>query len=106
MKIIIPTQRAEALKNEIFKAVEDEDLKTWVITKDAKNTLYLTHKPAQWNNLALIGFTVKANQLEAYLTWWKDKEPNEDIKGYYIGRFAEVLLVHFKSQFNNFTVEK
>jgi hypothetical protein len=104
MKIIIPTQQAEVLKNKMFKSVEDEILKTWIIRKDADGKKYLTHKPDQWYDLALLAFTVKTNQLDISITWWNGKEPNEDIKGYYVGRFVEILLVHFKDAFTTFTV--
>jgi hypothetical protein len=106
MKIIIPTQTGESFKNKIFKYVEDENLKTWLIRKDSDGNKFLTHKPDQWYDLALIGFSIKQNQLEVYLNWWKGKEPNEDVKGYYIGRFVEILLVHFKNDFINFTISK
>ncbi len=105
MKIVIPTQAGEALKNKIIKFVEDENLKTWVV-RSSGGTKYLTHKPEQWYDLALIGFTVATNQLEAYVTWWKGKEPGEDVKGYYLGRFVEILLVHFKSEYKNLTINK
>ena len=106
MKIIIQTQTGESFINKIFKYVEDENLKTWLVRNDRDGNKYLTHKPEQWYDLALIGFTIKQNQLEVNLNWWKDKEPTEDVKGYYFGRFIEILLVHFKNDFNDFTVNK
>jgi len=53
-----------------------------------------------------LGFTVKNNQLEIHLFCWADKVPAEDIKGYYLGTFSEALLVHFKDDFDTFTVHK
>ncbi|KEO71670.1 hypothetical protein [Anditalea andensis] len=106
MKIIIPTSSGESLKTKIFKFVEDENLKTWVIRIDSKSEKYLTHKPNQWYDLALIEFIVLPNQLEAKIAWWDNNEPTDEVKGYYIGRFVEILLVHFKDNFKNFSVNK
>jgi hypothetical protein len=106
MKITIPTTKGIALKDKIFKAVKDETLKTWEIRTDADKVDYLTHKPDQWYDKALLKFTVTKDQLEIAVYWWKSKVPDESIKGYYIGRFAEVLLVHFGGDFPDFTVSK
>jgi hypothetical protein len=107
MKIIIPTQSAEALKNKILKYSENDTLKTWLIRKDSAGNKYLTHEPAQWLDKALLRFDVNASQLEVSLTWWDGKEkPSEDLKGYYIGRFIEVLLVHFRNDFITLTITR
>jgi hypothetical protein len=106
MKILIQTNSPDQLRSIIFKNVEDEKIKTWIIRKDSSGNRFLTHKPEQWYDLALIGFDATSNQLEARITWWKDKEPSEDVKGYYLGRFVEILMVHFNRYFNNITITK
>ncbi|WP_158858678.1 hypothetical protein [Lunatibacter salilacus] len=58
MKIIIQTKTGEALKNIIFKYVDDQNLNTWVVRKDAKGIIFLTHKREQWYDRALIGFAI------------------------------------------------
>lgn len=45
MEIEIYTERSGDLKSKIFKMVEDESVKTWVIKKDKDGNRYLTHKP-------------------------------------------------------------
>jgi len=106
MKIKIPTKSAASLKKKIFEAVEDETLKTWVIRKSKEGNSYLTHKPEQWYDLALLSFLAKTDSLEINITHWTGKQSSKDIDGYYIGRFTEVLLVHFASYYDTFEVIK
>jgi hypothetical protein len=104
MKITIPTSTGAALEKKIFKAVEDETLKTWEVRSG--EVKYLTHKPEQWYDKVLLRFTVTKEALEVDTYWWKGNVPNEDVKGYYIGRFTEALLVHFRGDFETFTISK
>ena len=106
MQIELYTDSAQALINEILTAVEKETIKTWVVKEDAKGTKYLTHKPEQWYDKALFGFNAKTDKLIISLSWWKGKEPTEDIKGYYMGRLTEVLLVNFSDKFDEFYIIK
>lgn len=40
------------------------------------------------------------DRIEFVMNWWnKNGEPDEEIKGYILGRFVEILMVHFRSQF-------
>ena len=77
-----------------------------MIRKDANDSLFLTHKPEQWIDKALIGFRTEKDKLFIFLTWWKDKEPTKEIKGYYVGRMTEILLVHFSDMYEKFEIEK
>ena len=104
MKITIPTPKGAALKKKILEAVEDETLKTWEARGDQAE--HLTHKPEQWYDKVLLGFTVTKTALEIDTYWWKGNVPDEDVKGYYIGRFTEALLVHFRDDFETFTISK
>src|SRR4051812_20140145 len=100
MKIVIPITTGADLKKKIFEAVKDETLKTWEVrTGQVK---YLTHKPTQWYDKVLLKFLVTETILEIDTYWWKGNVPDEDVKGYYIGRFTEVLLVHFRDDFDDF----
>lgn len=105
MIITIPTTKGEALKKKIFDAVEDGTLETWV-TRTGEKAVYLTHKPAQWYDRVILKFTTNDKALIIETDWWKGNLPDEDIKGYYIGRFCEVLLAHFRIDFSTFTVSK
>jgi hypothetical protein len=106
VKITIPTTTGATLKKKIFDAVEDETLKTWEVRTDTKKIQFLTHKPEQWYDRTLLRFTVKKDALIIDSTKWKSKEADEAANGYFIGRFTEILLVHFSDDFNDFTVSK
>ena len=106
MKIKLFTESAQTLTNAILNSVKDETVKTWEIKKDQNGDEFLTHNPEQWINKALFGFKSEKDKLIIYLTWWKDKEPTEDIKGYYVGRMTEILLVHFSEMYDKFEIEK
>lgn len=84
--------------------VENETLKTWIIRKDKEGYRYLTHKPEQWYDKALFNLIEKEDKLVFRFIWWKDKEPEEEIKGYYIGRITEMLLVRFSNYFGKFEI--
>jgi len=106
MKITIPTTAGTALKKAIFDAVEDETLRTWEVRTDNNNVEFLTHKPEQWYDRTLLRFTVKKDVLLIDTTFWKSKGADKVSDGYFIGRFTEVLLVHFSDDFDTFTVGK
>ena len=106
MQIELYTDSGQALINEILNSVEKETVKTWVVKKDGKGIKYLTHKPEQWIDKALFGLENEKGKIVISLVWWKDQEPTEDIKGYYMGRLTELLLVNFSSKFGKFEIIK
>ena len=106
MKIKIPTKEAGILKEEIFNAVKDQTLKTWVITVGESGNSYLTHKPDQWYDEAILKFSATNEELQINVDHWKGKPHNLAVDRYYLGRFIEVLLVHFSSYFETFEVHK
>ena len=105
MEIELFTRNGENLINQIF-SVEKEKVETWVI-REANGKKYLTHKPEQWKDKALFGLSHDDEKVIIKLMRWDNKvEPNEDIKGYYMGRFTELLLVNFKDKFDKFEIIK
>jgi len=64
MKIKIPIKQAAILQSKIFAAVEDETLKTWVIRKSQNGNSYLTHKPEQWYDNAILALRTTNESLE------------------------------------------
>ena len=107
MKIILKTTSAQGLINQIFKSVKDETLKTWEIRKDKDGNEFLTHSPEQWSDIALLKFIPQKDRLDIQFAWWqKNDEPTLEIKGYYIGRITEILLVHFANMFDEFEIIK
>lgn len=104
MEIRAITNSSEALLRALNKAVKDETIKTWVMVKAAGGESFLTHKPEQWYNKALLDFQLTTKYLLIKITWYGNQEPREDIKGYYTGRFTEVLMVHFKDFFSHLEI--
>ena len=106
MKIEIYTDSSQELIDEIFNASREETIKTWIIRESKEGKAFLTHKPDQWVDKALFGFINNKDKLIIHLTWWSNNVPTEDIKGYYMGRFTEVLLVNFSDKYGKFEIEK
>lgn len=107
MKIELYTKSGKKLIEEIFSAVEDEVLKTWAIRESKEKKKFLTHKPEQWYDKVIIGFTFTDEKVTINLHYWENMgEADEATKGYYIGRFTEALLVHFKNKFTKFEIIK
>lgn len=107
MRIEIYTKSGENLIKQIFSAVEKESIKTWVIRTDRQEKKYLTHKPEQWCDKALFGMRATDDKVIISLYWWDShNEPTEEIKGYYMGRFTELLLVNFRDKFTKFEIIK
>ncbi len=100
MKIIVHTQNAETLFNSIRSKIEKKELKTWEIKKNTKDEILYNHTPEQWSNAVLIKPLSHEKGLEMKVLWWDDNEPNEAIKGYVLGRFTEILMVHFRQLFD------
>ena len=107
MKIELKTTSAQELKTQIFNSVKKETLKTWEIRTDKEGNQFLTHSPEQWADIALLKFIPKEDRLDIQIAWWqKNDEPSVEIKGYYIGRITEILLVHFATMFDEFEIKK
>lgn len=102
MRIEIHTSNATALWNKIKKDIDNDVLKTWSIVKNADKEDFLTHKPTQWFNKALLKPTITTNPTRLILTvnWFTNSVPDEYTKGFYIGRFTEVLLEHYRASFS------
>ncbi len=105
MKIIAYTDSPTVLKNAIDKKINDNELKTWQIEKSDKKEVLYSHTPEQWNEKAMPKPKVFTNKLEFDIKWWDDKEPDEATKGYILGRFVEVLMVHFRNEFSHLEIK-
>ncbi|WP_161531799.1 hypothetical protein [Riemerella anatipestifer] len=99
MKIIVHTTKAKTLYGAINSKIEEE-LKTWEIVNISGNEIVYTHTPEQWRGKALVYPLAHKDGLELEITWWKDCEPDEATKGYILGRFTEILMVHFRNLFD------
>lgn len=105
MKIDAITDNPQGLVTAINKAIKDEDLKTWKIVFNNKNETLYSHTPEQWDGKALLQPTATVSSVTFTVTWWiKEGEPDEAIKGYILGRFTEVLMVHFRDYFKHLII--
>lgn len=100
MKIIAYTTKAKMLYEEINSKIERKELKTWEIKKNTKKEILYNHIPEQWNDIVLMKPLVYKDRLELIVRWWDENEPDETKKGYILGRFTEILMVHFRNNFD------
>lgn len=101
MRIDAVTNNPSQLLQAIQKAIQDGTLKTWISREDDRKNILYTHAPEQWVDKALIEPTAGTNKASFTINWWASHgEPSQEIQGYYIGRFTEILLVHFRNYFD------
>ncbi|WP_192822785.1 hypothetical protein [Rufibacter sp. LB8] len=107
MEIHAITAKPESLIKAINKAITDGKLRTWaIVTNDKKENLY-THIPEQWNGKAMPKPYIFIDKVSFKISWWnKNGEPEESTKGYILGRFTEVLMVHFRDHFEHLETYK
>lgn len=100
MKIDAITNNPQSLIDAINKAIKDGDLKTWEkVENKNKETLY-SHTPEQWAENAMLKPYINKDRTTFKITWWsKNEEPAFEVKGYIVGRFTEILMVHFRNYF-------
>lgn len=110
MQIIIHTDDAKKLSSTILNSVKDK-LETWEAKKDNKgyNIYYHSTKSKQWENQLFIkpyGDGGK-NQKLSFRVTEIDGEPLdfENEFGYLLGRFLEILIVHFSDEYNKIEIE-
>jgi len=101
MQIDAVTGTPKALVDSINKAIKEEDLKTWAIVKNDKDEILYSHTPQQWNEKAMIKPYTKEGRVTFSVSWWsKSGDPGSEVKGYILGRFTEILVVHFRNYFS------
>lgn len=106
MKIIAYTNNPTVLKNALDKKIIDKELKTWDIVKNDKNEILYSHSPEQWNEKAMLLPCIYDDSVEFVISWWQNNgEPHEATKGYILGRFVEVVMVHFRDNFSQLEIK-
>lgn len=101
MKLLFKTTSPTKLKTDIFKLIEDEELKTWDLI-ESDNVKYIKHIK-QWGEKGVIEMEVDSANNQLIVKVLKFKNTTEEVKdfeGYYLGRFCEIIFVNFS---NNFT---
>jgi len=105
MKIKAVTDKPQSLINAINKAMKDEDLKTWKKLSVTDHEIMYSHTPEQWDEKAMLEPIINEDSVIFNFIWWKKNgEPEDATKGYILGRFVEVLMVHFRSNFEHLVV--
>jgi hypothetical protein len=105
MQIIIYTKDDDALFKAINAKIRKGELKTWEIKLNKDKEVLYNHTPDQWSEKVLLQPKDHTNGLKIVTTYWsKNPAPDEATKGYIIGRFVEILMVHFREHFSKLEV--
>jgi hypothetical protein len=104
MAVIVQTDKPSDLLKAIRKAIDDNVVETWSYDSDGD----FTHTPSQWNKKAWLRPKVYTGELRFGILAPKDTKLSKTIYGIYHGRFIEILLDHFDTQFSlaNATAQK
>jgi hypothetical protein len=97
MAVIVPTARPNTLLASIRKAIDDKKIDTWEYDNDGD----FTHKPEQWYQQAWFKPHTQQGVLLFGLIGKKNVKMTKSIYGVYHGRFIEMLLTHFDTEFSN-----
>ena len=110
MQIIARTKTPEVLIEEIEKAITEGDLKTWAKKKTTENGFVFYHNTpnGQWEEVIILPMAnTKDEKVTFSVTSWKGKpDPEFEKQGYVLGRFVEILVVHFKNSFTTLIINK
>lgn len=100
MSIKVLTSNPRDLKDQINKYIVDGRISTWEVDADGD----YTHSPEQWKNQAW--FKIHYTQDGMVLGIWPPSNKNISIEIYavYHGRFSEMLLSHFDSEFSKIII--
>lgn len=91
----IATADPASLLAQIKKEIDDGKIDTWSYDKDGD----FTHIPDQWDKKAWLRPSVGTGALELTIVWPKNSEQDPAIAGVFLGRFIEMLVVHFSAEF-------
>lgn len=97
MAIIIQTNNPAKLLKAIKEAIDEGNVQTWSYDSDGD----FTHNPEQWNKKAWLRPKIYTNELKLGIIPPKDTKISRSVYGIYHGRFIEMLLVHFDTEFSN-----
>ena len=123
MRYQILTDDAKSVINTILDCIEKgnglngEDILTWEIQRVFKRTpnglkriKYIVHTPEQWEKMG--GIKLKADSTNRFIlitfNYWNSfpmDERTENDENYILGRFTELILVHFYSIIKTITID-
>ena len=99
MAIIVKTENSSSLLQSIYLAIDNKKIHTWTyIVFEGKR--YLTHSPEQWIKKAYLLPEVYDGELRFGIVPPRDQRIADETRGVYHGRFVEMLMGHFRTQFS------
>lgn len=109
MQIIIHTDDAKKLNSNILSNIKNK-LETWEVKKDKKgyNVYYHSTKSKQWENELYIKPYINDINDKLYFRVTKIYGESLDFEnefGYLMGRFMEILIVHFSEDYNKIEIK-
>ena len=105
MEIIVLSEQPQILVYAINNAIQKNELKTWDKVADKKNETVYTHTPRQWDEKIMIKPHINSKYvLFEIILQSSNTESLEFKQGYILGRFIEILIVHFKKYFTSIRI--
>lgn len=115
MKYTIVTTDAVKSINTIIKCIkaqkdpQDKSIDTWGIQKSNDGEELLVHTPDQWGNIGCLSLTPNDTngKIDVEFYYWEEypaKDINGDENKYILGRFTELMLVHFDGQYTSINI--
>jgi hypothetical protein len=89
----------KSLLESIKRAIREGSVETWALDIDGD----LTHSPEQWKDKAWFRPVIEDDQIRFNILGQKNVAMSKTIYGVYHGRFIEMLLAHFDTQFSRAT---
>lgn len=114
MNYIIKTPSATKLKKAIIDSVTDKvdangkGIATWQCVETDANEKVLVHTKDQWAEKGCIAIKhdISHNELQVRFHYWDSfTEKDNDDEKYMLGRFTELLLVHFNYLIDKIIIE-
>lgn len=99
MTIIVKTRNPTDLLKKIKKAIDDNEVRSWSYDDDGD----FTHDSEQWSKKAWLRPKIEDGELKLKIISPKDTKISSQVYGLYHGRFIDMLLTHFDSQFTTAT---
>ena len=109
MKIKIITKQPRALLDALKKMMDDQELKTWKVDSSKTNPILFNHTPEQWLDQVLLKPTINIDNEYLLIEinhWAHIGEPDDKKAGYVLGRFIEILIVHFQKYYEKIEIIK
>ncbi len=117
MKYIILTDDAKNTIKTVFECVKNGEDKqgskidSWKVQKATSGKEYIEHSPDQWVDKCYLNMipNKENNEVKVVCRYWKDspEEQHSDAdEKIILGRFTELLLVHFGALYDKIAIEQ